>query len=268
MSSVPPRPDSPEGREQPSVWAPGPPPPEPPAGPSGDGSRAPAATWKPLEAIPVFVIAILLAGVTGGLAILFLHGCSVRFTVATLVGELAFAFSVIVWVRLVNRGPVAALGLPRRPLIDVAVGIGTGVALLIGGGIVLVVAQTIARHILGHAPPEAQQVQACVRGPALAYLAPVVILAAPLGEETFFRGFLYKGLRGRFSIWPAALISAAAFAAVHFAGVAFLTLIPALFVVGIGLALVYEKRQSLLASMTAHATFNLVGFLTIVLSRR
>ena len=41
-----------------------------------------------------------------------------------------------------------------------------------------------------------------------------------------------------------------------------------LMVVGIGLALVYEHRQSLLASMAAHATFNLVGYVFIVLSRR
>ena len=96
----------------------------------------------------------------------------------------------------------------------------------------------------------------------------MVILVAPLGEELFFRGFLYKGLRRRFSMWPAAVISATAFGAAHFAGVDFLILIPALVVVGIGLALVYEKRQSLLASMSAHATFNLIGFLMIALSRR
>ena len=72
--------------------------------------------------------------------------------------------------------------------------------------------------------------------------------------------FIYSYSAGRSS----ALI----FAAVHFAGPAFLVLIPGLFIVGIGLALVYEKRQSLLASAAAHATFNLVGYVFIVLSRR
>jgi membrane protease YdiL (CAAX protease family) len=38
-------------------------------------------------------------------------------------------------------------------------------------------------------------------------------------------------------------------------------------VVGVGLAFVYERRGSLLASMTAHATFNLFGFLLIALFR-
>jgi len=69
-------------------------------------------------------------------------------------------------------------------------------------------------------------------------------------------------------VWAAAVVSGIVFGASHFAGVDFLTLIPGLAVVGIGLALVYERRQSLLASMTAHATFNVVGLLAIALSRR
>jgi len=58
-----------------------------------------------------------------------------------------------------------------------------------------------------------------------------------------------------------------AFGLLHFQGVSFLLIIPGLVVVGIGLALVFERRQSILASMAAHATFNLVGFLSIALHR-
>src|SRR2546427_1409110 len=132
MSSVPPRPDHPDVPDQAWTSAPQPPPAGPPR-PPADGSRPPAATWKPLEAIPVFVIAIVLAALTGAVAFLFLQGRTVRFVVGELVGELAFAAAVIGWVRLVNRGPLAALGPPRRPLVDVAAGIGTGVALLVVG---------------------------------------------------------------------------------------------------------------------------------------
>jgi len=39
-------------------------------------------------------------------------------------------------------------------------------------------------------------------------------------------------------------------------------------VVGVVLAMVYERQQSLMAWVAAHATFNLIGFVTIVLSRR
>jgi uncharacterized protein len=247
---TPPRPDRPERLEEVSP-----------------DLRAPPATWKPIEAIPVFIVALAVGGLGGAISFAFLQGRTIRFIVAQLIAELAFAGTVVAWVRLINHGPVAALGLPRRPVVDAAAGIGTGLVLILVAGIVVYVVRTIAAQFIGHTPTEPNQVPTYVVGSALAYLGPVVILAAPLGEELFFRGFLYKGLRRRFSIWPAALISAAAFGAAHYAGLDFLVLIPALFAVGIGLALIYEKRQSLLASMTAHATFNLVGFLTIALSR-
>ena len=91
----------------------------------------------------------------------------------------------------------------------------------------------------------------------------MVILAAPFGEELFFRGFLYKGLRRRYPPWKAALISGAAFSLIHVQPI----LVLALFPVGVGLAMVYERRQSVLASMVAHATFNVIGFLSIIHAR-
>ena len=190
--------------------------------------------------------------------------CSTRFILSTLTGEIAFFLSVYLWVRYVNRGSVAALGASRRPWRDAGVGVLAGVALIVIGSIALALIRAIASVILGHEPPPPQQVVSCVTGSGLVFLAPVVILAAPLGEETFFRGFLYKALRRRFRVPLAAVFSSVVFAAVHVDPL----LIASLFVVGLGLALVYERRQSLVASVAAHATFNLVGFLFIALSRR
>jgi membrane protease YdiL (CAAX protease family) len=237
------------------------------------GNEVPArpdlrATWRPIEAIPVFLIAVLGGALIGAPASLASGSRSGRFIIATLAGELAFLGAVLLWVRYVNRGPLQALGLPRHPLGDVTDGILTGVALVLLGAVALWLAQRAAIVILGHAPPNADQVPDYVRGPALAYLAPAVIVAAPLGEEAFFRGFLYKSLRNRLPVWPAAIVSALVFGAVHYIRPGSLVLIPGLFVVGLGLALVYERRQSLLASAAAHATFNLVGYAFIVLSRR
>jgi membrane protease YdiL (CAAX protease family) len=226
------------------------------------------ATWRAVEAIPVFVIAVFGGALLGLPATLLIGSCSASFIVVTMVGELAFLAAVLLWVKFVNKGPLGALGLPRQPLGDATAGIITGAALVLIGTVALALTRAAATSLLGHAPPSADQVASCVRGPSLVFLAPVVILVAPIGEETFFRGFLYKGLRNRLSAWPAAMVSGLIFAAVHFAGPGFLVLIPGLFVVGIGLALVYEKRQSLLASAAAHATFNLVGYLFIVFGRR
>jgi membrane protease YdiL (CAAX protease family) len=244
----------------------------------------PPATWRAIETIPVFVLAlviqlILLAilapgalgpGTTRGLV----RSCGARFNVALLVTEAGFAASVLLWARWVSHARLAAFGPPRRPVGDVVTGVLTGGLLVVLGYIVLEVVVVVYTSIVGKRPPEPQQVDACVRGLSLAVAGPAVILAPPIGEELLFRGFLYRGLRRRFSLWPAALIASALFGMSHLdvsstsALARSAPLVVPLFIVGMGLALIYERRQSLLSSMAAHAAFNLAGFIGIALSRR
>ena len=246
---------------------PTPPRPDRAEGPDGPRAHPPSAAWSPLETVPVFLVAVIATAVVLAPIDAVVRSCSGRFILLTLVSELAFVGAVLGWIRLVHPRSFSGLGLPREPWRDLGAGVATGLALVVLGGLALTITQAIGRAILGHRPPEADQVVSCVRGASLVALAPVVILAAPLGEETLFRGFLYKGLRRRFSVWPAAIASAVVFGLVHFQGAGFAVLVPGLAVVGLGLALVYERRQSLLASMAAHATFNLVGYLFILHGR-
>jgi membrane protease YdiL (CAAX protease family) len=230
----------------------------------GEGATAaPQATWSPLEAIPVFFIAVAATLVAGVPLMAIRHFCGGQAVIGTFVGELAFGVAVLVWVRYVNHGPLGALGLPRQPLRDLGAGLLTGVLLIVAGSVTLALVRFLTSQVIGHEPSTPEQVMDCVRGSALAFLGPVVVVVAPFGEELFFRGFLYKGLRRRRSIAVSVVISSVAFGLVH----VYPLLIPALVVVGAGLALVYERRQSLLASMVAHATFNLLGFITIFMSR-
>ncbi len=76
---------------------------------------------------------------------------------------------------------------------------------------------------------------------------------APFFEELFFRGALYRHLRGRLRFFPAALVSSLIFAALHPQG---LYGIPALAAMGVGFSLLREWRDSLVAPMTAHAINN------------
>ncbi|HEX2267153.1 MAG TPA: CPBP family intramembrane glutamic endopeptidase, partial [Actinomycetota bacterium] len=128
----------------------------------------------------------------------------------------------------------------------------------------LSVTREIVSLLTGEAPEQPEQILACVRGAALAFMAPVVVVVAPIGEEIFFRGFLHKALRRRLPMWGAAVLSSILFGLVHVHPL----LIPALFVVGLGLALLYERQQSLLAPVVAHATFNVLGFVMIALGRQ
>ncbi|MFN2590754.1 MAG: lysostaphin resistance A-like protein [Actinomycetota bacterium] len=226
-------------------------------------SRLRSVPWGPLEAIPVFVIALLLT-VIGGIPVgLIVASGGSRFVWWALVNELGFLGAVVLWVRVVRRSPLGALGMPRRPLRDIGVGLLAGGGLVVVGWIAGIVVVLVAQLILGHPPAQPEQIPSDVEGPNLLLSGFVVVLAAPLGEEVFFRGFLFQGLRRRFAVWPAALISAALFALVHISPL----LIFALFPIGVGLAWIYERRQSVLASMAAHALFNLVGMLTIALTR-
>ncbi|HYT30449.1 MAG TPA: CPBP family intramembrane glutamic endopeptidase [Actinomycetota bacterium] len=220
----------------------------------------PPARWGVTEAFAGTLVAFVAAGVIGAAILAAGSSCGSPAMVAgEAVGELGIGAVILVWLRFVSKAPFAALGRPSRPVGDVVTGVLGGLALIVIASVVAAIVIQLVTVVIGHQPHEPSQIPSCVRGTWLALLGPVVILAAPVGEEMAFRGFLYRGLRARFSVWPAALMSGALFGLIHILPL----IVPALFVVGIGLALIYEWRQSLLASIAAHATFNLIGFLAI-----
>lgn len=92
-------------------------------------------------------------------------------------------------------------------------------------------------------------------------VVPVVIIA-PFVEETFFRGFVFAGLRSRMDWRWAGLISAALFAAAHLELTFFL---PA-FLLGFVFAYLYQKSNSVYPGMIMHAIIN--GLAMVVLFAR
>jgi membrane protease YdiL (CAAX protease family) len=235
--------------------------------------RLPEATWRWWEALVVYVLATVVTSVVlvmmNAAGLIDIAANNGPAYVATLVvGELAFAGCVLFWVRVVHSSPATILGLPVEPMRDLAVGIPTGVGLYIVAFVVGVAVAYIYQAFTGHQPSSPDQVPLGVTGSWLWLTGIGVVFLAPFGEELLFRGMLFRGLRRSLSLWPAAIVSAALFSLGHLEGWSFLVLLPPLFCVGVGLALVYDRRQSLLASMSAHATFNLIGFLFIFTSRR
>jgi membrane protease YdiL (CAAX protease family) len=89
-----------------------------------------------------------------------------------------------------------------------------------------------------------------------------VVLVAPVVEETFFRGFVFGGLRARYDWRWAAAISAALFAAAH-AQITFF--IPA-FILGYLFAYLYQKSNSIWPGMILHTLVNGLA-MTIVFVR-
>lgn len=99
------------------------------------------------------------------------------------------------------------------------------------------------RHAgLAPAPPPPQ---------ALAWLAPLAVLAAPVFEEFIFRGQVFGGLRRSLPLPASMAASAALFAVIHPP----LAMLP-VFVLGLCCAYAAERSKSLLAPMLAHALYN------------
>lgn len=88
---------------------------------------------------------------------------------------------------------------------------------------------------------------------AMAWLAPLSILAAPVFDEFIFRGLVFGGLRRTLSAAPAMAASAALFAVIHPP----LNMLP-VFVLGLCTAYAAERSKSLLAPMLTHALYNAV----------
>jgi uncharacterized protein len=85
----------------------------------------------------------------------------------------------------------------------------------------------------------------------------IALVAAPLTEELVFRGCLYGVVRQRLGRLAAILGTSVVFALIH----AHAATIPALFVLAVALALLYEATGSLWAPVLAHSAFNALNVL-------
>ena len=100
-------------------------------------------------------------------------------------------------------------------------------------------------------PWEEQAVLTNLKSEPLTFFLAAVILA-PICEEVLFRGLLYPAFKNKIGRGLAMTVSALLFAGVHL----HLQSFPALFVLGIALAYVYERTGTLAAPITFHAIFN------------
>lgn len=170
-----------------------------------------------------------------------------------LVGEFAIILPVV-WFALRRHASLADLGF--RPFSAKALLAGCGGLLftymLVLSFLVFVVAVCLALDIpLPDTSPAALLAQ--LPDPWLTFL--VAVVAAPLTEELFFRGFFFAGLRQRLGwVWAAA-ISGVIFGLFHLDPLQFVPLT----VVGILLAAVYHYTNSIWLPIILHASLNLFG---------
>ncbi len=197
-----------------------------------------------------FIVQRLELNVEAGLASPALYVLGLLLTLLILVSVYAFA---------ARRSGWAALGLRPAPWWTVAV---TPVLLIVG--LLVIVLVNILIVIVRGEMFENPQIEVITGGQALDTTTFVMLLVlvaglVPMAEELLFRGMLYPVLRKQWGPVLAVIASAAIFAAVHFV----LILFPALFILGLMLALLREWSKSIIPSILMHAMQNTIALVGI-----
>ena len=86
----------------------------------------------------------------------------------------------------------------------------------------------------------------------LVRLAPFLVLVAPVAEEVFLRGYVFRFLHERAGPATAYGVSSVLFAVIHFNLSGFVIYVA----IGLTLAWVYRRSGNLLAPITGHVCFN------------
>lgn len=134
-------------------------------------------------------------------------------------------------------------------------------AIIIGYGVLIVLIESITgadlgRLVEGNPLPNTEANTALV----WTVLGLSVVLAAPFGEELFFRALLFRAIAGRWGIATGVILSGALFALVHFE----VSVVLPFWGIGMWFAWAYYKSGSLWTTIAAHAIFNGVSFAVTV----
>lgn len=94
----------------------------------------------------------------------------------------------------------------------------------------------------------------------------LIVLAAPIAEEIFFRGFMFAGIRSRTGFLAAALISGCIWGLVHFTGSDSWPVVAQLSIFGVILAWLYERTGSIRPAIAVHMINNALAFIVLTSS--
>jgi membrane protease YdiL (CAAX protease family) len=240
--------------------------------PTGSDGLRPRSTWKWWESILVFFVGLILGGFVV-LPVIAVFGKGNAATVgANVIAEVVPGALLVLWLRAYHKDWRGAIGFPTREKApgEIARGVGFGLILYIviafGVGAILTLILEQASGKNAHTPQQLPHLS----GIAIFWAALLALMVAPMVEELFFRGCLFRSLRDRHSFPVAAIASAFCFGLVHYVPGPWqdsLLLMTIMVFTGLGLAWFYDRRGNIVASMAAHATFNLIGLILILSTR-
>lgn len=166
----------------------------------------------------------------------------------------------VVWLVARRRGIGGAdLGLdPPQSWLWVGYAVAGAYASLIAYGVAVMVAERFTGADLGVLKEGNGIPDSPANTAAVWFVLGVSVMAlAPLSEELFFRGFLFRAVQGKAGLIAGLLVSAVAFAAFH---LNFGVVLP-FFAIGLIFAWAYHATGSLWTPIAAHAIFNGISFI-------
>jgi membrane protease YdiL (CAAX protease family) len=176
----------------------------------------------------------------------------------------------VVWARLRVREWRAIAGIPARDraLKEILIGVISGPAIYLGVVLVssLALAPLIGAFTNDHSVQAPAQIQSGLSWRGIALTVVLSVVVAPIVEETFFRGVLFRSVRDRHGFVAGALVSSVLFGLAHYVGAPWqdtVLLQTTMMFTGLGLAALYEWRGNIVTNIAAHMAFNTIGVILI-----
>jgi membrane protease YdiL (CAAX protease family) len=231
----------------------------------------PVSSWRWWEAIGVYLACWFVASLLSLPVFLVVHPESIANIVASALIAVVNVALLVFWLSRWHPGWTAAIGFPSRVLPEIGAGVAFGAILYpgIAFGIGLVI-NVILQQLTGRSVTTPEQVPAHLGAFGVVVTILYAIVIAPIHEELFFRGILFRSLRDRYGFGVGGWGSGLAFGLVHYIPAPFidsLLLMSIMVFTGFALAYFYERRGNIVAPMFAHATFNMIGLALILLTR-
>lgn len=222
----------------------------------------PKATWQWWEALGVYIGAFFVAGFATLPVLRSVSDEDLGTLLASFVAAIVIVGLVLLWLTRFHPGWKGVMGMPVHWGREAIAGLTFGVGLYPVVAIIGVVVAYLFGLVSGDTVRTPEQVPQDLPTVGVAVTIVYAVVVAPIGEELFFRGVLFRAIRDRHGFWLGALGSGVTFGLIHFipgSALDAVLLMTVMVFTGVGLAYIYERRGTIVAPIAAHMMFNVIG---------
>jgi len=234
-------------------------------------AERPLATWRWWEGILVYLLILIVSAFATLPIFRVIRSRGLANLSASAVIAVVNVGLLVLWLQAFHPRWRKVMGVPRRIWPEIRAGTGFGALLypvvVFGVGIVL---NLLLQEVTGRSIRSPRQLPAHLSALGVAVSIAYAVVIAPIHEELFFRGILFRSLADRYGFAMGAGGSGLAFGLIHYVPGPWygsVLLMGVMVFTGVALAWFYQRRGNIVASMVAHATFNVIG-LTLILTLR